>query len=43
MANTAIAMPIYTGFENTTLRASGIVIFKLVTELIRISYIKKYI
>ena len=34
MVNTAVDMPIYTGFENTTLNASGIVVFKLVTNLI---------
>lgn len=43
MVNTAIAMPIYTGFENTTLNANGIVVFKLVTNLIWVLYIKKHI
>ncbi len=43
MVNTAVAMPIYTGFENTKLNASDIVVFKLVTDLICILYIKKYI
>jgi hypothetical protein len=34
MANTAAAIPMYTGFAKTTLNASGIVVFKLVINLI---------